>query len=328
MMRRTAIGLAFLLTFTLAAQERIELREGVLVSPTEDTAYAMTPDGGIAAVDLFTGATKWTTKNAAKPLLLIGNRLLCQVQPATLAQRDDLLLAALDVTQGGALIARGALDLPDDVNTSVTETPFGRFAIAVKKLDADSASVKWGFVAAAKRALSPESEEGADSPGPGGPGPALPTMLAERIREFLGHLRINLATGTVGEVSESERAVDEPDDFVLDDSETDDQPGTQYKSADGRALLVSERIADDSEWNNYKWTVSDVATGAKLGELKIFTAFAPFIVRRGVLVIETKPFLLGAQTEPAKLRGYDLATGNEKWNFTVREVVFRGPTPP
>ena len=42
MMRRAAIALAFLTTLPIAAQQRIELREGILVHPTEDVAYAMT----------------------------------------------------------------------------------------------------------------------------------------------------------------------------------------------------------------------------------------------------------------------------------------------
>jgi hypothetical protein len=316
-MRRAAICLAFLLTFAAAAQERIELREGILVHPADDVAYVMAPDGGVAAVDLATGVPRWTTQKAAKPLLLVGNRLLCQIQPATIAQRDDLLLAALDVSYRGKVIAQVALDLPDEVVTAVSETPFGHFFIDARRVGTDSAKVAWKFAASGKRGTPPRHE---DEEAPARPFAA--------IREFLGHLRIHLATGALERVDETEELVSAPLDSLVDGSDTDELPGTQYRSADGRMLISSERIADDREWNNYRWRVSDTKTGEKLGEIHTFVAFAPFVVRRGVLVMETKPYIRGGEVQPAMLRGYDLATGNQQWSFVVREIVFRGPTPP
>lgn len=317
MMRRAAICLAFVMTFAAAAQERIELREGILVHPSDDVAYVMTPDGGVAAVDLATGVPRWTTQRAAKPLLLVGNRLLCQVQPATIAERDDLLLTALDVSYRGKVIARGALDLPDEVVTAVTETPFGHFFIDARKVGSESAKVSWQFALSGKRGTPPRLEE-----------EAAPARPLAAIREFLGDLRINLATGAIGRVEETETVGPALTDSLVDGSDTDESPGTQYRSADGRTLLTSERLPDDREWNNYRWTVTDTTTGEKLGEIRTFTAFAPFVVRRGMVVMETKPYIRGGAMQPAMLRGYDLATGNEQWTFVVREIVFRGPTPP
>ncbi len=317
MMRRAAICLAFLLTFAAAAQERIELREGILVHPSDDVAYVMAPDGGVAAVDLATGVPRWTTQKAAKPLLLVGNRLLCQIQPATIAQRDDLLLAALDVSYRGKVIARAALDLPDEVVTAVTETPFGHFFINARKVGSESAKVAWQFAFSGKRGTPPRPEE-----------EETPARPLAAIREFLGHLSINLATGAIGRVEETETLAPASTDSLVDGSDTDESPGTQYRSADGRTLLTSERLPDDREWNNYRWTVTDTANGEKLGAIRTFVAFAPFVVRRGVLVMETKPYIRDGDMQPAMLRGYDLATGNQQWTFVVREIVFRGPTPP
>lgn len=305
------------MALTAAAQERIELREGILVHPKDDVAYAMMPDGGIAAVDLATGVPRWTTQKAAKPLLLVGNRLLCQIQPATIQQRDDLLLAALDVSDRGAVVAQTALDLPDEVVTAVTETPFGHFFIDARSVGTDSAKVAWRFAASGKRGTPPRREE-----------EAAPARPLAAIREFLGHLRINLATGTTGQLEETEKLLPSPTDWLVAGSDTDELPGTQYRSADGRMLIASERIADDREWNNYRWTVTDTTNGEKLGEIRTFVAFAPFVVRRGVLVMETKPYIRGGAMQPAMLRGYDLATGNQQWSFEVREILFRGPTPP
>ncbi|HET8774111.1 MAG TPA: hypothetical protein VFP80_09985 [Thermoanaerobaculia bacterium] len=301
-----------------ATPERIELREGILVHPKDDVAFVMTPEGGVAAVDLATGVPRWTTQKAAKPLLLVGNRLLCQVQPATAAQRDDLLLAVLDVGYRGKVIARAALDLPDEIVTAVTETPFGHFVLDARSAGTESVKVAWKFAASGKRGTPPRPEQEET---------AAARPLAA-IREFLGSLRINLATGTLEHVQETETSAPSALDSLVDGSDTDEQPGTQYRSADGRMLVTSERIADDREWNNYRWTVMDTANGEQLGEIRTYVAFAPFVVRRGVLVMETKPYIRGGAMQPAMLRGYDLATGNEQWTFAVREIVFRGPTPP
>ncbi|HEY0370870.1 MAG TPA: hypothetical protein VGD79_02655, partial [Thermoanaerobaculia bacterium] len=249
--------------------------------------------------------------------------LLSQIQPATTAQRDDLLLAALNASDRGTLLAKGGLDLPDEVVATVTESPAGQFVIAARRLDADTASVRWEFVSAQRRGHhGEEAEEDRLNNRP------LAVAIINRIREILGDLRINLSTGTIGDVQDTDKAVSTPDDFLVPGSDTDEQPGTQYTSADGRTRVTCERVGDDSVWNNYRWTVTDATSGDRLGEIRTFLAFAPFVVRGGVLVLETKPFIHNDQAEAAKLRGYDVTTGNEKWNFPVRETVFRGTTPP
>jgi hypothetical protein len=102
-----------------------------------------------------------------------------------------------------------------------------------------------------------------------------------------------------------------------------------YESADGRHVLVSERVGDDRVWEKYHWTVFDRATRRQVGEARVHVSFQPFVVRDSVLVYETTPFTrAGANEEPAKLRGLSLETGEELWSVPVRETVWRGPLPP
>ncbi len=51
---------------------------GVVVDPASRALYMMNPDGGIDAVEVASGAPGWSTKNAAKPLIAVGRRLLAQ----------------------------------------------------------------------------------------------------------------------------------------------------------------------------------------------------------------------------------------------------------
>ena len=65
-----------------------------------NVAYAMTPEG-VAAIDLASGAKRWTSNAAAKPLAIAGNRLISQVEPRTRTNRLELVL--LDTRERGAV---------------------------------------------------------------------------------------------------------------------------------------------------------------------------------------------------------------------------------
>src|SRR5262249_50694735 len=107
----------------------------------------------------------------------------------------------------------------------------------------------------------------------------------------------------------------------------------QYLSADGRHLLVSERIGDDSVWEKYRWTVYTADTGQRLGSIVSPFAQAAFFVLGSQLVYEGYPFQRrlpggGMQDQPLTLRGADLRSGGEQWSRPLRDTSYRGPFPP
>src|SRR5215213_9836792 len=101
------------------ASDGIELRPGLLIHPTLNVAYVMTP-GGVAAVDIATGNKQWTSSAAALPLALAGNLLISQVEPRGVTNRLEVV--ALDLQRRGEPAARGTTELPDDVKVSVGES--------------------------------------------------------------------------------------------------------------------------------------------------------------------------------------------------------------
>ncbi|HET8774109.1 MAG TPA: hypothetical protein VFP80_09975 [Thermoanaerobaculia bacterium] len=310
---KSALLCTVLLAVTAAAQEHLALREGILVDPSRPVAYVMTPEGGVAAIDLQTGATEWSTMAAARPLVLVGDLLLCQQEPATAEARHNLLLVVLDVVQKGAVTAGASVELPDSVWAAVTETLRGTLYVEGRRTGSGTAAVLWQFVPALVRGTTPSPEEDA---------------LTEDLQlETGGAARMNLVTGDVKDIPLRHPEIGRQPAWVIAGSENDDQSSADYRSVDRKHILRSERIADDRTWAKYQWTIR-AKTGRKVGSIRTFLAFTPFVVRQNVLVFDTTPYAVGDDVQPAKLRGFRLATGKEVWSVPVREFVFRGPTPP
>jgi len=317
-MKRASIALLSLLLAPLAAaaQERIALREGIVIDPARPVAYVMTPERGVAAVDLQSGAKIWTSTAAAKPLAVAGDRLIAQVEASTATNR--LEIAALDVREHGTVRARNATTLPSGVRVAVGQTPEGKFT-STGRAEGTKVLVAWSWLPEPTRAMQEKSERQHDTKGSRS---ATPTT---------GALRVNPSTGAVERVATAPSVPPASSTWLMHGESSLAAvagKGTQYASADGQHVLVSERIADDRSWEKYRWTVFERATGRKLGETRSPWSFAPFIVRDATLVFDTTPFIRGHEQQPAKLRGVSLDTGREAWSVPVREVVYRGPLPP
>lgn len=314
-MKRTTIAFLCLalIPAIAAAQQRVALREGLIIHPTRAEGYVMVP-GGVVAVDLNDGAVLWQSDAAAKPLVLHGNTLVSQVEPNAITNR--LQLVALDVQERGAVRARNSIALPQRVQVSVGESPLGTFVATGRRADG-TVIVTWQYV--------PQNLRGRDVDVEGKHAAA----AAAARNPIQGAVRMNVATGAMTRMDNAPMTPPASSTWALPSRSrpsSGSSKSRQFESADQRHVLTSERVADDREFRKYRWTIFDAATGTRLGETRSHVAFAPFVVRDNVLVFETTPFAVaGRSAEPAKLRGVDLATGAERWSVTVREVVYRGP---
>lgn len=277
----------------------------------------MTPEGGIAAVDLATGAIRWSSREAAKPLTLAGNLLVSQAEPKTPGNRLELV--TLNIRQGGRATARGRTDLPPGVRPSVGETLEGRFSTTARPADG-TAIVAWSFEPTPMRGMPTQEDD---------PREAAPERRAA-VPRTEGAVRINLSTGATTRLPATAAAIrPQPPRWAVGPGERlAGAPPTQYESADGRHLLATEKVGDDRTLEKYRWIVYERATGRRVGETRTHVSFAPFVVHESVLVYETTPFDRDGREEPAKLRGVNLQTGKETWSVPVREVVWRGTLPP
>ena len=107
--------------------------------------------------------------------------------------------------------------------------------------------------------------------------------------------------------------------------------GQQFLSADGRHVLVSERVADDSVWEKYQWTVYERGSNRRLGALRDYRSHAPFVVVGSSIIYETGPFERrteqGLISEPLRIRTVALGRGNQLWSRPIRDTTYRGPFP-
>jgi len=312
---RTVVALLTLLSLAAGAQQRVALRDGVIVHPTESTAYVMLPQGGVGAVDLTTGAMRWTSTAAAKPLAIAGRLLVSQAEPKNENARNCLELVALDVKKRGAAAVRSSVALPTGVYAATRQNFEGRF-VATARVDGRNAIVTWSWKPMPIRGVAPTPEE-----------------RYRKLSELTGMVRMNLANGRTASSAVDEQGVIPPasSTWLLNANErlAVAKTGQQYESADGRHVLQSERVTGGTDFDAYRWTIFDRKSGARLGETRSHLSFAPFVVRGGMLVFETTPFgRTPNESEPATLRGVQLASGKERWSVAIGEVVYRGPLPP
>ena len=292
------------------------LRAGLIVNPDLGLAYVMTPAGGIAAVELASGEIRWTSQAAAKPLAVVGNRLIAQVEPTAAANRLEVV--ALNAQSGGQALVRGFTELPVGVRVSIGETLVGTFSAEARTVGGN-VIVDWTFVPGSRQGM----HDPADTAIAGRPG------QRQAARPIRGALRMNVTSGALTRLDTAQVSPPPRPRWVLPQAEKVSRAApTQFESADGRHILASEAAGDDRTFEKYRWTIYERGTGNSVGELRTHISFSPFIVRDSLMIFETTPYARGESEEPARLRAFSLATGREIWSVEVREVVYRGPFPP
>lgn len=315
-MRRLAPFLASLAVAAAAtAQEPVVLREGIVIDPQAAVAYVMSVDRGVVAVELGTGAVRWRSDLAAKPLAVVQDLVISQVEPAKPASASTLVVAGLDV-RDGTRKTDAATDLLQPVRVSAGEGRDGTFSVSALPSDGD-AIVTWSFTPSPRRRMQARPEPRATPAGASPPSGVLRFELDEK--------KLSRVAGMTFD------AVAKPDKrwLLFTERKAVSEPGGRwYASADGRHALKSERIGASTDWEKYRWVVSERETGKPIGEMRSHISFTPFVVHDSTIVFETTPYAHAGREEPAKLRGVSLATGKQAWEVPVREIVWRGPMPP
>jgi hypothetical protein len=299
------------------ADHHAALFEGVLISPRLGLAYLMRPNGGIQAVDLASGAVRWRSDRAAKPLALAGDRLIAQAESRG---AQALTLAVLDARSGAARDSL-RISLPAGIAATVVDTAAGSFRVQADGAGSEMV-VRWEAtgMAAAQGYLPAENE---------GQGPTVvagaavvdltsPSLRLKSEPEVRSAQSATLARAALEELSAP--AVKGPE-------------GRQLLSADGRHVLVTEPMGGtDFTLYRHRWTVYERASGARLGSVPALVSATPFLVL-GKTLYHTAPAHAVLQKgklveSPFSLRAVHLTTGAETWSKAVGETDFRGPFPP
>jgi hypothetical protein len=305
----------------------VQLSRGVIVDLDHNQAYIVLPDGGIAAVDLAQGNEVWRSSEADKPLTVAGDLLISQGEPRT--SGNELRILALNVRDGGRVALEKSVELPAGVKTSTMRSRTSSFDAAAR-IVAGNLAVSWQYEST-ERPLQGVRPEPTDAP----PDPRGRAKRPTEIRVSNGTFRLDLQSGDVSGQQlnipftppQIGRAVD-----LRGGARIAGVPQTQFLSVDGRYVLSPERVADDPEFEKYRWTIYDRGTAERVGEFRTHARYAPFVVVDSRLIYEVTPYLrqtpTGIVEEPLQVRAVDLRTGAVLWRQPVRDFTDRQPPPP
>ena len=320
-----------------------ELSPGVVVDTDRHEAYVMNPGGGIVAVDLEGGKEVWRSTEAAKPLAVAGDLLVSQAEPA--GPNDALRIVSLHTRKGGAPETRGAVVLPPGVQPMIDQT-LNRSFIARAQPVAGDAEVFWEFVERPLRGVASGPVEvlpGEAPPEmvaepPGAVPAAAPTVEPGEATVVRGAARVALADGRVTPMATPSVEVGAaPGAGPLAAAPgvaptISGIPEPQFLSADGRHVMSSKRVGNESVWDKYAWKIFDRNSGRELGEVRTHVRYAPFFVSDPRVIYQIEPYArrVGENIveEPMQIRAADLQTGERLWSHAVRDVTDREPPPP
>jgi hypothetical protein len=312
-----------LLTSTAAVAapgEGAALGDGVVIDTGRSIAYVMHPKGGIQALDLATGASLWRSKAAERPLALAGNLLVAQARPG---ERGELRVVALDVRKRGAASAEADLPLPSGVRAEVAETVDRAFHVSA------SPSPQGFLVAWDSQAMPalPERSSARLGRGAGGASKAIAGGEPENLQ---GTALFDPRAGRLLPMKAADAQI-VPLRPAVASLSSPAAAERLFASADGRHVLASRRVGNDTSPAPYRWTISDAASGAVLGTVRSAVSMRPFVVAGTRLIYVAYPAAQHGESswidEPFRLRAVDLATGREAWSRQIRDVAFRGPFP-
>ncbi len=325
------------------------LRHGAIVDSSRGAAYVARPNGTIAAIDLASGRTLWTSADAALPLGGDHDLLVAQFEEQPWPTRK-FQIALLDAA-GGRKLSEATVMLPDGVRALVTDEK-GKAFRATAEPEGALFLVSWFYQESLMEGIAPRPGE-----------PAW--------RFFAGSARISTQTGKVvaveggvvsdvptrwktygspprapwragAVVAQTEGGRGGPltlkrtaaaNGRSLPEQALSRRALVAVASADQRHLLASERVGeggpDDPE---YEWKIFSTETGDRAAELRRDVSAAPFFVFSDSVVFESRPhgYLRGdlRVEEPLEIHSVRLSTGVPKWKVELRDLSYRGPTPP
>ena len=293
--------------------------DSALVAPELGLAFAMRPGGGIEALDLASGNVRWRSEKAGRPLAIVEGRLVAQAEPGGAGSLELVVLE----TRNGMERSSTRVPIEQSVTASVADNAGGSFR-AWAEASGSQLAVRWHHSALSSTGSAqgylPAATEG-QAPSLGGGEASFTVAGASLQLDQVNPLR------PTAEQAVGRPALEEVSVAAVRSS------GRQLLSADGRHVLISERIPSaEFRMDHNRWNVFDRESGAKLGSFRSVVSSAPFVVLGRTLYYTSPPHVDRRGERLARrgamLRAVDLGSGNEVWAKAVRDSSFRGPFPP
>jgi hypothetical protein len=355
LLTRTALAAAVagiffpVLSFAAQPESAFLLRRGAIVDPARGAAYVSKPNGTIDAVDLASGRTLWTSDEAAVPLGADEELLIAQLEEKPRAT-ERLQVVVLDAANGGK-VSEVSIALPAGVRGLVSDER-GRSLRVTAEREGALFLVSWYYLENRGRGIAPERAQQMVRrfAGSARVHPRTGKVVASDgglVEEVPGKWKKYgtppgppWTTGNVSAQAEGGRGgplklkrTNTGNGQPLPERTLSKQAITAVASADQRHLLASERVGeggpDDPE---YSWNIFALDTAEKATDLRRDVSAAPFFVFSDSVIFESVAHAYRRGDvqvdEPLEIQAIRLSTGVAKWEVELRDLGYRGPTPP
>lgn len=329
-----------------------EVAPGVVVDERGSAVFLTTPARSLEARDVATGALRWSSVEAVRPLAAAAGRVLVQADAP--AGRLDLVI--LDAVSGRRLAAE-PLPLPEGVSAPIDEVLGTRFDLRAAEPSGTQVRLEWRWEQRPVRgALLEDDDEdvrraegavtvdllalrfAATTARPLAEGPvALPPSIAGPAESGAFRqrpLRVGALFVAVQENRDGSLVLKRWSDtgIPLPDAPLPRGVTLQLGSADGGHVLVSAAAADGAPERGHAWTVISLGTGLPVAAFRAATAAAPFAVGAGRVLVVQQPrgyrAAAGWREDPRRLEVFDMASGTVAWTQPLHDPAYRGPVAP
>jgi hypothetical protein len=317
-------GVCLLRVALAQGQSTFSLSATVLIDPL-GTAYFSNPDGAITAVRLDSGVQLWTTPKgkAYRPLATAGKFLVTMQEEAGPKTGKHLGVAFLQLADGREHLVSW-IELPAGAWASVKDGLGSSLRMSAAIGAGDRVTVVWASESQPKvRGIAPDDEDAANL-----------SARNAQAEVHSGAAEFDLS-GRVLPLSRevaSTQLLQSARQDLPEDQRLKGLPETQYISADGRHILVSEMTGNDRDLNQYRWTIYPAGTREPIGVIASPFPTAPFFVSGSTLIYQLRPFMVRDASgkmvrSPLKLVAVELRSGGKLWEHQVLDTAYYGPFP-
>jgi hypothetical protein len=308
------------------------LGASVLIDP-QGTAYISNPEGAITAIKLDSGAQLWTTPKgkAYRPLAISGTFLVAMQEGDGSKSGKQLGVALLKLADGGEHLVNW-VELPPEAWASVKNGLSASVKTTATAGADNKVTISWVSEWQRQvRGAAPDDDEET----PAGGLRVVSAAASVQPESFTGSVEID-PSGQIlplsGRSTLSAQQFQTARQDLPEDQRLKGLPATQFISADGSHILVSELTGNDNDLNKYRWTIYSAASKEQVGVIASPFPTASFFVSGSTIIYQLRPYMVREQGDrmvrsPLKLIAIDLRSGGKLWEQAVLDPEYYGPFP-
>jgi len=289
------------------SKTNFQFRDGVVLDTKRNEIYISNAEAFVEGLDLTSGEKKWTSKLSGRPLFIKNDILFVQVNKKR--PSPELEIIGLNLNRQGAIESTILEKMPKGVMVRFMDSPEGSFHLIPRSIDSEII-LEWIY----RYPISGDY------------------LSDEKPQVERGFLLFN------GDSFDDIKSSDMPKNYNYNPiipakgSRVQNEKGQQFLSKDKTSILVSSFSSKPGIERNYNWRIYDRRTKKTKGMLKSNVSYAPFIVRKSIVIFEKPAYVLFEKEKttnyPLQLVWYDFNRKKILNSVYILDDTYRGPTPP